>query len=180
MCLLSLVLTGMKRVLHLPIICINIQWKRWASLKKKTLKQYFTRINIAHSLCLYLCVFYVQVTVTFEKGLCFCLLVGLLNTVISEQYVIYTKMAIILYLWQETAWKGEKIPAVLKQEEWQHLKLPIMCLHISTHCLVQGCLCCLAVAKGLSVIQQSSQCTEHAADARGLLSKSVGTVSFNR
>lgn len=66
--------------------------------EKKTLKQYFTRINIAHSLCLYLCVFYVQVTVTFEKGLCFCLLVGLLNTVISEQYVIYTKMAIILYL----------------------------------------------------------------------------------
>lgn len=67
-----------------------------------------------------------------------------------------------------------------KENEWQHLKLPIMCLPISTHYFVQGCLCCLALAQGLSVIQQSSQCKERDADAKVLLSKSVSTVSFNR
>lgn len=76
--------------------------------------------------------------------------------------------------------RKKKSSAAFKEKEWQHLKLPIMCLPISTHCLVQGCLCCLALAQGLSVIQQSSQCREPGADAKVLLSKSVGTVSFNR
>lgn len=76
--------------------------------------------------------------------------------------------------------KKKKAPAVFKEQECQHLKLPIICLPISTHCLVQGCLCCLTLAQGLSVIQQSSQCREHGADAKFLLSKSVGTVSFKR
>lgn len=74
----------------------------------------------------------------------------------------------------------KKASAALRQKEWQHLKLPIMWLPISTHCLVQGCLCRLTLAQGLSVIQQSPQCREHSVDAKVLLSKSVGTVSFNR
>lgn len=52
---------------------------------------------------------------------------------------------------------------------------------LSTHCLIQGCLCfCAGLTQGLSVIQQSSQCTEHGTDAKVPLSKSIGTVSFNR